>query len=196
MTAPANEHEFKHTTAADVFYPEHAPRVESPTFRKTKHDGKLAGDVCAISGHADGLEYHHVFCEAAYTNAVDWQLVKDVATGRKTQLPLIDLDTGEPWLDERGNQKLWPATGSLLHFIVTLAAARGFDWEAFDPAKPETFVDSPANMLPLQAKYHRLASHGMHELPLPLWIFQAFPRVPGFVFSPDELKARHLKAGA
>lgn len=191
-----NEHEFKETDRADVFYPEHAPRTESATFRKTKHDGKAAGDVCAISGWPEKLEYHHVFCEAAFTNAVDWSVVKGVALGSITALPLLDDETGEPVLDENGNPKLWPAAGSLLHLIVMLAAWRGFDWSEFDPTRPETFVDSRANMLPLHERYHRSAAAGMHHLPLPLWIFQAFPRVPGFVFSPAELAARHAKGAA
>lgn len=193
MNAPNSEHEFTETDTSDVFYPAHAPRTESATFCKTKHEGKAAGDVCAISGQSESLEYHHVFCEAAFTNAVDWPTVKGVALGTITSLPLIDPDTGEALLDENGRPKLWPAQGSLLHLVVMLAAARGFDWHAFDPARPETFVDSRANMLPLHERYHRSAAAGMHHLPLPLWIFQAFPRVPGFVFSPAELAARHTK---
>lgn len=187
MNAPGNEHEFIASLAEDVFYPAHAPRTESDTFRKTKHDGKAAGDVCLISGHVEGLEYHHVFCEAAFTNAVDWQLVKDIATGKVTSIPMLDLVTDAPLHDEAGNVRMYPVARSAIGLIVGLTKMRGFDWESFDPAQPETFVDSPANMMALNAKYHRRKSHGIHGLSLPLWIFQAFPRVAGFVFTPDEL---------
>lgn len=196
MNAPNSEHEFKETSTADVFYPDHAPRTESATFRDTKIVGRTAGDVCAISGTPDNLEYHHVFCEAAFTNAVDWSVVKGVALGTVSALPMLDAETGEPVLDENGLPKLWPAAGSILHLVVMLAAARGFDWASFDPTQPETFVDSRANMLPLHSRYHRSAAAGVHHLPFPLWIFQAFPRVPGFIFSPAELAARHVKGTA
>lgn len=189
MNAPSNEHEFKSSTIEDVFYPDHAPRVESPTFRHTKRDGKAAGDVCVISGLAEGLEYHHVFCEAAYTSAVDWQAVKAIATGKVTHIPLLDLETGDPLFDESGRVRFWPVERSAIAIIIALTKARGFDWEAFDPARPETFVDSPANMLAINARFHRHPNHAIHALPLPLWIFQAFPRMPGFVFSRDEIKA-------
>ena len=192
---PGKEHEYKASLEEDVFYPDHAPRTESATFRHTKAHGKAAGDVCAISGHTDGLEYHHVFCEAAFTNAVDWQLVKDIALGKVTTVPLLDLETDEPLLDAAGKPRTYPIERSAIGLIVGLTKMRGFDWEAFDPAHPETFVDSPANMLTLNAKFHRAKSHGIHELSLPLWIFQAFPRVPGFVFSRDELEARHKEVG-
>ena len=39
--------------------------------------------------------------------------------------------------------------------ICQVTALGGFDWQAFDPAKPETFIESSQNMLPLAAKFHR-----------------------------------------
>lgn len=190
MTVPQNEHEFKASLSEEVYYPDHAPRTESETFRRTKAAGKAAGEVCVISGASVGVEYHHVFCEAAYTNAVDWVLVKAVALGLVKTLPLLDIETGEPLIDELGAPRTWPASRSALAVIIALTKSRGFDWETFDPARPETFVDSSANMLPLHEKFHRHRSHGIHELSLPLWIFQTLPRVNGFVFSRDELEAR------
>jgi len=173
MNAPANEHEFRATITEDVFYPAHPPRVETPTFRKTKHDGKAAGDVCAISGATHNLEYHHVFCESALTNAVDWDTVKRIGTGEITSVP-----------------ELHPQT------IVMLAKLRGFDWAAFDPSMPETFVDSPQNMLVLHERFHRAPGHGIHHSSMPVFVFQAFPRKPGFVYMPDELASRHQSTEA
>jgi hypothetical protein len=189
MGAPPNEHEFRASITEDVFYPEHAPRVESPTFRKTKHDGKAAGDVCAISGVAEGIEYHHVFCEAAFMNAVDWVTVKGVGTGEIVNLPERDPRTGRPRFNDDGSPRTYPAINSLIWIICTLARLRGFDWFAFDPTKPETFVDSPQNMLVLNELFHRGPGHGIHHASFPIFVFQAFPRVPGFVLMPDELAA-------
>ena len=175
------EHEKKDTLSEDVFYPDHDhPRSESPTFKKTKAAGHAQNLPCCISGHTEKTEYHHVFCEWAFSDAVDWKTVKGVATGEITRLPVLDPHTDLPTGDT------YPANLSLLYIIVQLVKARGFDWQTFDPDKPEAFIDSMANMLVLHEKYHRHKDHGIHAMSFPEWLFQAFPRRAGFVFTPDE----------
>jgi hypothetical protein len=183
-STPAHEHEFRETLSDDVYYPDHT-RVATPTFAKTKRDGKKQGAVCAISGQAEGIEYHHLICEDAFTDGVDWMLVKRIATGEVTQLPVLDPASGLPC------GASFPVSKSLLGLLLALTHARGFDWQAFDPAKPETFVDSAANMLVLHEQYHRSSARGIHRHSFPIWVFQAFPRAPGYVYSPSELAARH-----
>jgi hypothetical protein len=56
---------------------------------------------------------------------------------------------------------------SAIWIICKITEARGFDWQAFDPVKPETFVDSPQNMLPLHMKFHRSPTHGIHHRSFP-----------------------------
>lgn len=132
------------------------------------------------SGHTDGTEYHHVFVEWAFAEAIDWETVKGIATGRIAELPVLDLHTDQP------TGETFPAWQSLISIITLLAKARGFNWETFDPAKPEQFVDSMANMLVLHEKFHRMKDHGIHAMSFPEWAFQAWPRKAGFVFTPDE----------
>lgn len=61
-----------------------------------------------------------------------------------------------------------------------------FDWATFDPTKPETFIDSPANAkLVVCSKHHIGSDHGIHTLPYGLWLLQRLKR-PDFTFSPDE----------
>lgn len=61
-----------------------------------------------------------------------------------------------------------------------------FDWTTFDPAHPETFIDSAYNAsLVLCRKHHIGKDHGIHFLPYPTWLMQRNRR-PDFVFSPDE----------
>lgn len=180
---PAHEHEQHETLQVDIFYPDHPPRTESATFRATKAAGHAEKLPCAISGQPVQTEYHHLFCEWAYSGAVDWETVKGVATGAITRLPVLDPHTDQP------TGETYDARHSVLYGICLIAAHKGFDWSAFDPAHPETFVDHMANMLVLHAKYHRGKDHGIHMLPLPVWLFQAFPRTPGFMFSPDEVTA-------
>jgi hypothetical protein len=179
--SPKNEHEFIETIKEDYYYPDHAPRSETSVFRKTKHDGKAANLKCAISGTSVDLEYHHVFAEWAFTDAIDWAMVKKIATGEVKTLPVLDLKTDLP------TSETFPVEQSLIWAITQLMAHLGFDWAAFDPEKPETIVDSMQNMLVINKKYHRSPTHGIHHLSLPAWIFQAFPRVNGFVFTKDEL---------
>jgi len=186
MTDVTGEHEYKSTLNEDVYYPDHpSPRTESATFRHMKHDEKALGTRCCISGQSVDVEYHHIFCEWAWADGVDWHVVHGVALGIITHLPVIDLTTDQPTGD------LYPVEESLLYMMIQISKARGFDWTAFDPEKPETFVDSWPNMLPLHKKFHRGKQHGAHEETAPIWGFQMFPRKPGFVYSPDELKSLH-----
>lgn len=182
-----HEHEEHRSLTEDIFYPDHSPRKESHTFVQTKHKGHSDGLRCAISGRKDKVEYHHVFIEWAFSDAVDWVMVKDIALGKVKELPVLDLDTDQP--DSTG--ETYPVEQSLIYSITKITAARGFDWESFDPERPETFVDSIQNMLVLHEKFHRARYHGIHEETYPVWGFQAFPRKAGFVYSPDELKEKH-----
>lgn len=193
MNAPINEHEFRASIQEDVYYPAHPPRVETPTFRHTKREGKAAGDVCAISGTSDSIEYHHFFCEDALMDAVDWVTVRGIGTGEITDVQAWDPYTGAKLTNSDGSPRMVKVEHLLVWMVCTLARLRGFDWHAFDPAKPETFVDSAQNMLVLHMLFHRAPGHGIHHATFPVFIFQAFPRVPGFVFMPDELANRHAK---
>jgi hypothetical protein len=61
-----------------------------------------------------------------------------------------------------------------------------FDWKNFDPAKPETFIDSEWNANQVLCKKHHIGKdHGKHYLPEPIWNMQALKR-SDFIFSPDE----------
>lgn len=182
----AHEHLAKSSEVEVEYYPDHAaPRGESATFRHTKTAGHKADLVCAVSGQPHP-EYHHVFVEWAFADAIDWATVKGVATGKIIELPVLDPVTDQP------TGETFPAEQSLLNLIILITKARKFDWDAFDPLKPETFVDSMANMLPIDAKFHRSATHGIHHRTAPTWTFQAFPRKDGFVFTPDEVPgAKH-----
>lgn len=188
MTAPANEHEDRRALSEDVFYPDHPPRSESHTFRATKAAGHKLGLQCVLSGHTDKVEYHHGFVEWAFANAVDWHRLKAIATGQVRELPVLDIETGQP------TDAMWPVERSLIYRICKFIEWNGFDWAAFDPDQPEVFVDGMAQMFPLHEKYHRGKGHGAHDLTFPIFIFQAFPHVPGYVFSPDELLALHKGA--
>lgn len=186
MSVTSAEHEYKHSLEEDVFYPNHAnPRGESATFRAMKKAENAKGVHCCISGQTVDIEEHHVFCEWAWADGVDWHTVKGVAIGQIRRLPVLDLETDQP------TSETYPVESSLLWMMIQITKARGFDWTSFDPEKPEVFVDSWPNMIPLHKKFHRGPQHGAHAETAPIWGFQMFPRKAGFVYSPDELKALH-----
>ncbi|AIO24608.1 hypothetical protein [Burkholderia cepacia] len=181
----AGEHAVRVTDVEIEYYPDHAePRTESATFRHTKKVGHAAGLRCSISGQP-APEYHHLFCEWADSDGVDWATVRGIALGEIKEIPVLDPETDQP------TKELYPAEESFIWLICKLVELRGFDWHAFDPAKPETFVDAMVNMLPLSAKFHRSPTHGIHHRSFPTYVFQAFPRKAGFVFTPDELVQDH-----
>ena len=179
----AGEHIAKVTEVVVEYYPDHPPRTESSTFRHTKQQGHKAGFRCAISGQPNP-EYHHVMCEEADLMAADWRTVKGVGTGNVKELPVLDPITDQP------TGETFPVEQSLIWALCKIAELRGFKWAEFDPDKPETFVDCMQNMLPLSAKFHRSSTHGIHHRDFATWIFQAFPRKAGFIFSPDEIPAK------
>jgi hypothetical protein len=179
-SAIPGEHLVTETIVETEYYPDHAPRTESATFRHTKSAGHKAGLRCAISGQPNP-EYHHVFCEWADADAVDWVVVKAIATGEITEVPVLDLITDQP------TGETFPVEQSAIWMICQITTARGFDWHAFEPTKPETFIDSPQNMLPLAEKFHRSSTRGIHHRSMPTFVFQGYPRAANFIFSPDEI---------
>ena len=185
MSTVAKEHEHQDSVSEDIYYPDHDARTESKTFLKTKRDGKKAGLRCALTGQSKDVEYHHATLEYAFQNAVRWDVVKGIALGTVKELPVLDPYTWQP------TGEMAPAEGFLIFWIVEFFKWRGFDFEAFDPTFPETFVDSAEAMLVLHKHVHREKNHGVHAITGPIFLLQAFPFVDGFVFSPDQLEARH-----
>lgn len=180
-STPKNEHEVTETFVETEFYEDHGgPRKSTPTFEHTKHEGKKAGMRCAVTLSLDKLEYHHVFVEWAASDSVDWGIMKGLGTGTITELPVLDPYTFQP------TGEMAPARYSLAYFIAKFTEHLGFDWQAFDPAKPETFVDSIYNMLVLHERFHRAKNHGIHCRTFPTWLIQCLPKKPGFVFAPDD----------
>lgn len=179
MDTHVHEHLVKETINEVEYYPDHPPRKESATFRETKREGHKLGLRCAISGQPNP-EYHHLWIEWADADAVDWEVVRKVAIGEVTELPVLDPHTDQP------TGETYPVEQTWCWYMTQVTTYFGFDWKGFDPAKPELFVDSLHNMLPLVAKFHRSSTHGIHHRTGPTWQFQGFPRKDGFVFTPDE----------
>jgi hypothetical protein len=180
----SGEHEIKSTLHVDLYYiNEPEPRKPSVYFERMKRAADSAGAVCAISGQPHP-QYHHIFCEYAARDEIDWAMVKGVATGTITEMPVLDLVTDQPIPGQ-----FFPAKDSLLFKICQWAEVSfGMNWATFDPANPVEFVDSINNMLPLNAKFHIHVNHGIHLATFPEWVLQMFPKKAGFILMPDEVQ--------
>jgi|GEM_PF-3618140 len=103
------EHEVSATIHVDIFYiDEPEPRKPSVYFERMKRSADAAGAVCAISGQPHP-QYHHLFCEYAARDEIDWVLVKGIATGALAHMPVLDLVTDQPIPGQ-----FFPAEASLL----------------------------------------------------------------------------------
>jgi hypothetical protein len=186
-SAPEGEHEVKSTMTDDGFTEDHGARSDSPTFTHTKK--LLHGSRCCITGHAEQVEQHHATLEWSLQFGVNWPLVKDIALGEVKELPVLDPLTFEP------TGEMAPIEGFLIYKIVKFLEWMGFDWQAFDPEKPEMLVDSAMNMLAISKPFHT-GPNGVHRHSIPFWLFYAWPRLPGYVYTPAELRARLAEAAA
>lgn len=177
-TVPAGEHEVKTTATDDGYVFDHV-RTDSPTFAKMERDARAAGTRCCLTGTTQDVQYHHCFLEYSLAYGVDWATVKGIAIGQITQLPVLDLATHQPTVE------LAPVEAFKIWEIIQITKMRGYDWTQFDPDHPATFVDSRANMDPLNVRYH-IGDRGRHRHTGPYAAFYDWPRLPGVVYSPNE----------
>jgi len=155
------EHEVTETLEVVEDYPFHQARIESADFRHTREGMVADKDVCLVCGK-DSFQAHHGAVEWAFANGVDWVVVKGIATGAVKELRGV------------------PVEKLLIYWLCKLAAARGFDWSAFDPTDPIPLIDGKFWMAPLCEEHHIGKDHGIHLMDFPHWIIQAFPLVEGF----------------
>lgn len=156
--AVTHTHEEKETLAVDVLLPGHEPRATTALFERTK---KLLisreGGRCYVCG----------------------------ATAQESGQPL-----------EAHHHPIERSLANMIDWAAVQAAARAgalgphaaaFDWAAFDPADPYTFVDDmTVNGLLLCRQHHTGKDAGIHALPFPLWLAQKFGR-EGYQFTPGEV---------
>lgn len=151
-------HEEKETLAVDVLLPGHEPRVTTSLFTRTKKALEARdGARCAV-------------CQRTAAEARG-PLESHHHPIERSLANLID----------------WP------RFQADCVAgkwgphAASFDWSAFSPADPYSFVDDQTvNGLLLCAAHHRGKDSGIHALPYPLFLAQAYGR-DGYQFTPQEV---------
>ncbi len=158
LRAVANHLERK-TLSVAVYVPEHAGRVETALFRRTREELLKRGSralfasepgqcfICAKTEKDLGapLQAHHFGIERCFAEAkgLDWDKVK--------------------------------------------ADFPNFAWSTFDPKDPYAFVDDMAAQgLLLCEEHHIGADTGIHTTTFPLWLMQRYLKV-GYRYSPTEV---------
>lgn len=188
VAVPTGERDVKSTITDETFDVIHT-REDSQTFLHTKSVLDKAGVRCCITGlsreeaaeFGETIQEHHVGLEYSLQFGVNWEIVKGVATGAITELPVRNPKTHQPIPG-----KMAPVNVFMFYWFLQWTKVRGFDWSAFDPATPETFVDGLQNMIPLTTNVH-IGAHGVHRHSGPVWLFFMWPRTDGFVYMPDEI---------
>src|SRR5690242_7086010 len=79
MSDISNVHKVIRLLHETAIYPPHPPRTESELYRQNHHQLiYVEGQGCAVCGGKEKLETHHVHCEWAFANAVDWAQMKEL----------------------------------------------------------------------------------------------------------------------
>jgi hypothetical protein len=172
MSDVTKVHEERETLTVDVEIPGHAARTTTPLFTKSRkalleREGHWGCFICGMPHSPQApLEAHHYPIERCLAEMMDWSFIKAEAL------------RGE--LGGTGKQR---------------AAAQAFDWIAFDPADPYSFVDNMlVNGLLLCKSHHIGKDEGIHAMPHPLWIAQRYAQ-EGYEFSTVEIIHHHDPAG-
>jgi hypothetical protein len=145
----------KETNTHVVHYPDHPPREDTALYRRTHKELCLVQDLPCFACDRTRKE-HGVQTETHhfFCEKAAEKAVDWITFGRKAQ-HLYNVQTG-------------------LHI------GSAFDWEKVQE-NPDLFVDSTANMVVLCPECHRSSTRGIHHVPFPEWILQAYA-MRGFKF--------------
>lgn len=154
-----DEHELIETIHIDIDVPGHAPRSETPLYKKTRkelleRDGGKCW-ICGRTGEESGfpLEAHHHPIERMYAEHPDMD---------------------------------WDAFRQDCMDGVWGPHAQKFDWSTFSVSDPYKFVDDmTVNGKLLCKDHHTHTDSGIHMLPFPNYIIQRYLKEGGD-FSPQE----------
>lgn len=169
-------HVDKSTLVVSVYDPEHAQRVTTPLFTKTRDEVLKSESLCWLCGNpasvVGSLELHHCNVERMFAEIMDWQLLKAAA---------MDGELG--WTH---NQRL---------------ENKNWDWDAFlaaSPFDPYAYVDNMhLNGLPLCKKHHTGVDEGIHGMDFPRYLAQRYA-LAGYKYSdvytvdPEDLRLKAI----
>jgi hypothetical protein len=154
-------HVDKSTLTVSVYDPEHAQRVTTAIFTKTRDEILKSETLCWLCGQpatvVGPLELHHCNVERMFAEIMDWELVRCAAMA------------GE--LGFTQNQRKENAN---------------WDWDSFlaaTPFDPYAYVDNMhLNGLPLCKHHHTGVDEGIHNMDFPRWLAQRYAR-EGYKYS-------------
>jgi hypothetical protein len=154
-------HVDKSTLTVQVYDPEHAQRVTTALFTRTRDEVLAHEPVCWMCGQLPSvvgpLELHHNTVERMFAEITDFALVKDAAM------------VGEVgWTP--GQRE----------------ANKSYDWDAFlsaSPFDPYAWVDNMhLNGIPICKAHHTGQDEGIHNMDYPRWLAQRYVQA-GYKYS-------------
>jgi hypothetical protein len=150
-TTPA--HIDKSTLTVAFYDPEHAQRITTPLFTRTRDEVLAKEPVCFMCGQpasvVGSLELHHNCVERMFAEIIDWNLIKDAALAGEVG-----------WTEDQ--RKL----------------NKEFDWDSFMnsvPFDPYVWVDNMhLNGIPICKPHHTGQNEGIHNVDYPRWLAQRY----------------------
>ena len=153
VTVTTAAHVDQSTLTISIYDPEHAQRVTTPTFTRTRDEILKDETVCWLCGQTADvvgpLELHHNSVERMFAEIIDWQLIKDAA---------FDGQIG--WTE---NQR---------------ELNKNYDWDTFMsavPFDPYIWTDNMhCNGIPICKAHHTGKDEGIHSMDYPRWLAQRY----------------------
>ena len=157
-------HTDKSTLTVSIYDPEHAARVTTPLFTRTRDEILKNEPLCWLCGlpkeSVGPLELHHCNVERMFAEIIDWNLF--AAAARAGEVGYTN--------SQREENKNW-------------------DWDTFladlatDPMRCYDYVDNMhLNGMPLCKPHHTGVDEGRHNMDDPRWIAQRYLKA-GYKYS-------------
>jgi hypothetical protein len=145
----------KESNSHVVHYPDHPPREDTALYRRTHHELCLVKDLPCFGCGRTRAE-HKVLTETHHFFC------------EKAAEKAVD------WI------KFGAKAENLYNIQTGVHIGSSFDWDAVQK-NSDLFVDSTANMVVLCPDCHRSSTKGIHHVPFPEWVLQAYA-MDGFTF--------------
>ena len=177
VTTVTQAHVDQSTLTVSIYDPEHAQRVTTAIFTRTRDEVLKDETVCWLCGQtADivgSLEIHHNVVERMFAEIIDWQLIKDAA-----------LDGQVGWTEHQRELN------------------KNYNWDKFMeavPFDPYVWVDNAhLNGIPICKPHHTGKDEGIHSMDYPRWLAQRYIK-EGYkysdVYTEDSRELRLLAIG-
>lgn len=167
MSNDTAAHVDKSTLVVSVYDPEHAARVTTALFTRTRDEVLASEPLCWLCGcpkeSVGPLELHHCNVERMFAEITDYELLRDAALAGELGFTPKQRELNRTW--------------DWVSFLASLQ---------IDPLRCYDYVDNMhLNGLPLCKPHHTGTDEGIHNMDFPRWQAQRYAK-GGWKFSDAE----------